>query len=696
MRKNKNIQLLALILGIIGLFMIFTGSSYAFFSSSITSKDYVMTTGNLQLNFSKKSNEINLTNTYPLSNVDGLATEGYSFDITNNGSISTKYQLRLELDPNNTIPIEYIRLSYVKTKENGVNTNNSLSEPVLLSDLNATYSFVKDEVIEPLKTDSYTLKLWIDFSAPNDIQGKTFKAKIVIDSLQNVEDGYVFNSTRPIITLNKFSDGNTDQVIPLNSQFVDPGVLSIKDDKDILTVDDVTVTGSVDTSTVGVYDIAYSVTDSANNTTTVIRTIAVGDEKTLNIKRSVSDLLLLYPVEQLSSSEAIFCSILHATDDMYLGCHLYNKVEDAFNEHTRGIILLTNDSVVENTIQIATSQNYILELNGKKIESAYVDEVETSTNADHGIFNIYGNFIINDSVGTGGIYTGTSYRPITASTNSNVIINGGNYNGRQSVMLSGSNSYLEINGGNFTSKYSYVIFTYSPSDGINEKLVINDGVFTSTDSAVTSPLISNQVKDATIVINSGTFTSESKRIISNNSGDIIINNGTYTVDGSGNIIGSFGTGNVTVNDGTFVRSGAGTAAGIYIDGTGILTINGGTFTVYTVSSISNAGSGTVIINNGTINSIDKMPIYNSSDGTIYITGGSLTGKTYGIYNKSVGIVNICGGTVKGTNNKDLYNEVANGKIYYKNTATFTNGLGNPTKGTTGTIALNNNLTCSVQ
>ena len=115
--KKKYIVSLVLLTSIAFFTTIF-GISYAFFTSRVTSHDYIITTGNLVINYTKTGNIINLSNTYPLTNTEGLATTGYSFNIINNGSISTKYQLRLELDPNNTIPMEYIKLSYVKTKEN--------------------------------------------------------------------------------------------------------------------------------------------------------------------------------------------------------------------------------------------------------------------------------------------------------------------------------------------------------------------------------------------------------------------------------------------------------------------------------------------------------------------------------------------------------------------------------------------------
>lgn len=191
--KNRKITYLVLLLAAFGLFILVLNMSYAFFTSRVTSKDYIIYTGNLEIDYTEIGSLINLENTYPMTNAEGLQTSGYSFSITNNGSIDTKYQIRLELDQNTTIPIEYIKLACFKTQENSEQVSEEIG-PVLLSNLNELQTFISNQVIEPGKIDSYTLKMWIDYSAPIDIKGKIFKAKIVIDSLQNVDDGYIIDN----------------------------------------------------------------------------------------------------------------------------------------------------------------------------------------------------------------------------------------------------------------------------------------------------------------------------------------------------------------------------------------------------------------------------------------------------------------------------------------------------------------------
>ena len=286
-RLKKKYAIILLVLGGLALFTLVLGGSYAFFTQQVTSKDYIVYTGNLQVDYTRTGNLINLTKAYPKTNTEGLKETGYTFNITNNGNINARYQIRLELDSTSNMPLEYVKMAYIRTKSNSNQTDEEI-EPILLSNLNNTLTFISNKQIEAGKEDSYNLKLWIDYNAPNDVQGKKFKATIVVDSLQDVEDGYVMGDTAPIITLNKYEDGNTDSHILVNGQFTDPGILSVKDDKDILTQEDVTITvdytadgnnltqvQAVDPTTAGIYYINYSVTDSANNTTTVVRVVTV-------------------------------------------------------------------------------------------------------------------------------------------------------------------------------------------------------------------------------------------------------------------------------------------------------------------------------------------------------------------------------------------------------------------------------------
>ena len=76
----------------------------------------------------------------------------------------------------------------------------------------------------------------------------------------------------PEITLN----GSTDMSISRGDQYNEPGVKSVVDNVDgKMNVENVTIKGEVDTSTVGTYEITYTARDSLDNRTTVTRAVKV-------------------------------------------------------------------------------------------------------------------------------------------------------------------------------------------------------------------------------------------------------------------------------------------------------------------------------------------------------------------------------------------------------------------------------------
>lgn len=108
--------------------------------------------------------------------------------------------------------------------------------------------------------DTSTIGAYTITYSATDVAGNTSTATRTID--------VALDAGAPVITLN----GNSYQVILKNSTYVDPG--AIADD----LVDGnlpVVTTGAVDPTTVGVYTITYSTTDSSGNTTTATRTVKV-------------------------------------------------------------------------------------------------------------------------------------------------------------------------------------------------------------------------------------------------------------------------------------------------------------------------------------------------------------------------------------------------------------------------------------
>ena len=285
--KNSKILVLFLFIGFILLFLVVTGGSYAYFVTTIKGKDMVIYTGTLAVDYQKKTDVISNLSTYPMSDTDGLKTTAHEFTVTNNGNIDARYQVRLELDStvSNMIDMRYVKLSY-QIDDGGY------SDPILLSNLGSNLVFTKNNILGPTKSNTIGIKLWIDLNASNDIQGKEFKARIVVDSIQNTDDGYVVD-TAPIIYLNRDSNGNKDVHLTVGDKYNELGVEKIVDDKDIFIPSQATISyeyydgtnissvAEVNTSRVGVYYANYGITDSGSNKTNTIRVIAVNNSSTV-------------------------------------------------------------------------------------------------------------------------------------------------------------------------------------------------------------------------------------------------------------------------------------------------------------------------------------------------------------------------------------------------------------------------------
>ena len=258
------------------------GTSYAVFTSIVTSNNnQTIRVGTFEITFTE-GNTVKLENASPITDAEGLALTPYNFTIKNSGNINAKYRVKLEedtTDAQNLLPKDKIKIAY--------SIGNTTSAPRLLS---SDTGFVIDEgVLQSEDTINYSLRLWLDESAGNEVQGKTFKAKLVVEAVQYTID--VTDTVPPIITLN----GNLVETVQKGSTFTDSGVASVKDDRDLSLsvssvrksyeyynpVDKTTITTTtVDTSKVGIYYIYYRASDTNNNEGLAVRTVNVIESQT--------------------------------------------------------------------------------------------------------------------------------------------------------------------------------------------------------------------------------------------------------------------------------------------------------------------------------------------------------------------------------------------------------------------------------
>ena len=338
---------------------------------------------------------------------------------------------------------------------------------------------------------------------------------------------------------------------------------------------------------------------------------------------------------------------------------------------------------------IGSTNDVVLDLNGKEINSIGVNETSSDFNATHRIFEISGKMIINDSANSGGIYTGSKGQAIRVFENGKIIVNNGTISGRQSIYSSSdsTNSYIEINGGVFDSKLYQSI---GVQDNCNNcSLIINNGTFINSINDTNAELTFGTIGDSKLIINNGNFTSNGVilSVIENNIGKVIINGGTFT--STGNTIRN-GSGTININGGSFESTNSQT---IYNAASGTININGEQATfdendnyisgVYVHANINKHlvyNLGTININNGTFKN------YYSSEygsGCIADYGGTVNiynGDFYSVKEANVLSINnsskvrIYNGNYKVINNTNVYlykgSVIINGGVFTSNDNSF--------------------------
>ena len=172
-----------IIFSIFLILMLMISTAYAIFSTTVKSKDYnTVTVGTLKIDFSENQdgNTINLNGAYPESDEDGSKEKPYKFTITNTGTLDASYKIRIV---NDTDMIEkdgcqnnLLDFSDIKIK---VGNNDGF----LLSDKDSNNYIVAEGVVASSSQANYDIRMWIKETASNNVLGKHYHGKIVVDSV---------------------------------------------------------------------------------------------------------------------------------------------------------------------------------------------------------------------------------------------------------------------------------------------------------------------------------------------------------------------------------------------------------------------------------------------------------------------------------------------------------------------------------
>ena len=174
-KKDRRSKIMLIII-LVALIIIIIALSYAAFSFSRIGSENVITLGTLELTLTE-GNTINLEDTYPLTDSEGLALSGYDFTLENTGTAAVDYVIYLDnvaIDsPDVKLDDMYLKYSFDK--------NNTIGTAEYLETLGEDGSRILDQgTLNSGEENSYVLRIWPTIEVDGDFGGQVWKGKLRI------------------------------------------------------------------------------------------------------------------------------------------------------------------------------------------------------------------------------------------------------------------------------------------------------------------------------------------------------------------------------------------------------------------------------------------------------------------------------------------------------------------------------------
>ena len=174
-KKGKRNKIMMIVILIV-LIIVIIALSYAAFSFSKIGSENVITLGTLELTLTE-GNTINLEDTYPLTDAEGLALDGYDFTLENTGTAVVDYTIYLDdveiTSPDVKLDDMYLKYSFDK--------NDSVGTAEYLETLGENGSRILDQgTLDSNEENSYVLRVWPTIEIDGDFGGQVWKGKLRI------------------------------------------------------------------------------------------------------------------------------------------------------------------------------------------------------------------------------------------------------------------------------------------------------------------------------------------------------------------------------------------------------------------------------------------------------------------------------------------------------------------------------------
>ena len=187
-RYKKRMLILCIMLAVV---IMTTGISYAIFTNYTSQNDAnTLAASCIDLEFNGQ-NEINLLNTYPISEGEALEQTPYTFTIKNNcDNYIEYYVIASVISTTNKIDSKYVKVSLLGDNDlNGtvINTLESISTPQSLSEYNITENYIlkRDDGITKDESRTFNFRMWLDSNnkdiwTSEEVENKDYEVKISV------------------------------------------------------------------------------------------------------------------------------------------------------------------------------------------------------------------------------------------------------------------------------------------------------------------------------------------------------------------------------------------------------------------------------------------------------------------------------------------------------------------------------------
>ena len=177
------------ILSIFVVTIVMISSAYAIFSTVQKQEDYnTLTVGTLKIDFDATStdmgNIINLNGAYPTSDEEGQKTNPYSFRITNSGTLAAAYKVKI-IDDQDMINEDKCQDNLLPKANIKVSINGGT--PFLLNSVESNEYVINSDTLNPRGNKNFAIRIWIDENSGNEVLGKHYHGKIVVESANTKE-----------------------------------------------------------------------------------------------------------------------------------------------------------------------------------------------------------------------------------------------------------------------------------------------------------------------------------------------------------------------------------------------------------------------------------------------------------------------------------------------------------------------------